>query len=285
MTSLNDTLTDAIKSNYAGNDLEELIFAGLSRAGKDVRNLKIADLAPVDEFHIRGRKATLELAQLVAPGPGTHVLDVGCGIGGPSRYLSATYGCRVTGIDLSEEYCRVAGTLTEKVGLSHLITYQQCDARYLPYPDDSFDAVWTQHTAMNIPDKAALYCELYRVLKKNGVLALYDILAGPVIPLYFPVPWARTPDTSFLVTPEQLRLALETAGFVISTWDDTTDTALSWFRHVAGSSGSDIPRPLGLHLLLGNDFATLTQNQLRNLEEQRIVLYQVTAHKTSGANQ
>jgi MPBQ/MSBQ methyltransferase len=268
-----------VQSHYAREDLGNVILKSLADAGKDLQRLQLADLAPVDEFHIRGRKATMELARAVGLVPDLHVLDVGSGIGGPSRCIATEFGCRVSGIDLTKEYCLVAEMLAEKVGLSHLVTYRQGDALNLPYPNGTFDVVWTQHTAMNIADKGALYRELYRVLKPGGSLAMYDILAGPVGPVHFPVPWAQGPETSFLASPDELRRLLVVAGFAITTWLDSTDAARTWFRNVTDPARTTTTRPPGLDILMGNDFQVMTRNQLRNLEENRILLCQVTAVK------
>ena len=226
------SVNEEIKQHYTRSDLATVILTALSNVGKDVNNLKPEDLAPIDEFHIRGREATLELARAAGLEASKQVLDIGSGVGGPSRCIAREFACRVTGIDLTDEYCRVATMLAERTGLSHLVSYRQGDALNIPFPDRAFDVVWTQHVAMNIPDKATLYREMYRVLKPGGVLAIYDILAGPGGPVLFPVPWARLPETSFLVTLEQLRGLLEASGFEISVWEDTTAAARDWFTAV-----------------------------------------------------
>ncbi len=132
---------------------------------------------------------------------------------------------------------------------------------------------------MNIPDKSRLYSEMHRVLKPGGTLAIYDILAGPSGPVLFPVPWARTPDTSFLAAPDELRKLLEETGFIVSDWSDTTDIAKSWFVALAEKISKEGLPALGFHVLLGADFPAMAQNQRRNLEEGRIVLAQVIAKK------
>lgn len=188
-------LNQDIQQHYTRPDLGSLILAALEKAGKDINRLAPADLAPVDEFHIRGRAATLELARAAGIDSTKQVLDVGSGVGGSSRCLAGEFGCRVTGIDLTDEYCRVAAMLSERIGLSALVSYRQGDALNLPFANDTFDVVWTEHAAMNIPNKPRLYREMYRVLKPGGTLAIYDILAGPSGPVLFPVPWARLPET------------------------------------------------------------------------------------------
>jgi MPBQ/MSBQ methyltransferase len=277
--SLPTRVNETIKTHYTRSDLGNVILAALEKAGKDVNRLTPEDLAPVDEFHIRGRAATLELARAARLDSTKHVLDVGSGVGGTSRCLAKAFGCRVTGIDLTDEYCRVAAMLSAKIGLADLVDFRQGDATNLPFDDGSFDVVWTEHVAMNIPDKPRLYREMHRVLKWGGTLAIYDILAGPSDPVLFPVPWARTPDTSFLVRPDELRKLLEEAGFTVSDWSDTTNVARAWFVALAEKIRKEGLPALGFHVLLGADFQVMAQNQRRNLEEGRIVLAQIIAKK------
>lgn len=276
---MTNAVNEAIQTHYGRGELAEHILAALQQAGVDIRQLSVATLAPIDEFHIRGREATLELARAAGLHAACHILDIGSGIGGTSRCLAQEFGCRVTGIDLTEEYCQVAGMLTAKVGLEERIDYRQGDATNLPFEDNQFDVVWTEHVAMNIPDKQRFYSEMYRVLKPGGTLAIYDVLAGASGPVLFPVPWARTPETSFLVSTDTLRDLLRAAGFTISSWKDSTAEAREWFTKLAEKIRRDGFPPLGFHLLMGPDFREMAQNQGRNLEEGRITLAQIVAVK------
>lgn len=272
---MSDGVNKAIKTHYGSPRLAQAIIAALEGTGADIQRLSLEELAPIDEFHIRGRAATLELAQAAGLRSTMRVLDVGSGIGGTSRCLAKEFGCRVTGIDLTDEYCQVASMLTEKVGLDGLIDYQQGDATDLPFEDNQFDVVWIEHVGMNIPDKRRLYGEMHRVLRPGGTLAIHDVLAGPSGPILFPVPWARTPDTSFLVSPEALHELLLDSGFTVSDWKDTTAEAREWFANLAEKISRDGFPALGFHLLLGDDFRAMAQNQGRNLAEGRISLAQI----------
>jgi SAM-dependent methyltransferase len=269
----------SVQAHYTRSGLGGVILDALEKAGKDLNRLTPEDLAPIDEFHIRGRAATLELARAARVDSTKRVLDVGSGVGGTSRCLAREFGCRVTGIDLTDEYCSAAAMLTDRTGLAELVDYRQGDATSLPFPDASFDIVWTVHAAMNIPDKPRLYGEMHRVLKPGGTLAIYDVLAGPSGPVLFPVPWARGPEASFLATPDELRSLLEGAGFDIEAWLDTTDAARAWFVALAEKIRKEGVAPLGFHVLLGSEFPVMAQNQRRNLEEARIVLAQIVARR------
>ena len=272
-------VNEAIQTHYTRADLGHVILAALEKAGKDTTRLTPEDLAPIDQFHIRGRKATLELARAAGLDATKRVLDVGSGVGGTSRCLAKEFGCRVTGIDLTDEYCRAAAMLSARIGLAHLVDFHRGDSTELPFDDQSFDVVWTEHVAMNIADKTRLYKEMHRVLKPGGTLAIYDVLAGAAGPVLFPVPWARTPDTSFLVQPSELRNLLGEARFTVTDWSDTTEAARAWFVSMAERIRKEGFPPLGFHVLLGADFQAMAQNQGRNLQEGRIVLAQVVAEK------
>jgi ubiquinone/menaquinone biosynthesis C-methylase UbiE len=189
----------------------------------------------------------------------------------------------VTGLDLTAAYCQVAQLLADRIGLGQLIAYRQGSALDMPFENASFDIVWTQHTAMNIADKARLYAESWRVLKPGGLLAIYDIVAGEGEPLIFPVPWAREPSISFLVTSDELQELLGQAGFQVVSWRDTSEEGRSWFREVAEKMQKvgGTP-PLGFHILLGPDFKTMASNQVRNLNENRIGLIEAVVQRPSS---
>ena len=274
MTMQNDN--QAINQHYGRGDLGAAILAALEAAGKDLERLSPDDLAPVDQFHLGGKQATLELVRLAGLQAGMEVLDVGGGLGGPARLLAAEQACRVTVLDVTEEYCRVGTMLTARTGLSDRVSFQQGSALEMPFPDARFDAVWTLHSSMNIGDKARLYAEIYRVLRPAGRLALYEIMAGPVQPLHFPVPWAADQTISFLLPPEAVRALLVETGFKEVAWVEMSARSAAGSRERPAPQASSAPAlpSLGEHLLLGAQFGETQRNARRNLEEQRMAVIQ-----------
>jgi SAM-dependent methyltransferase len=266
----------AVGEHYARGDLAAVILAALHEAGKDPNSITAQDLAPVDQLHTRGKDATLELARLAGIMPEMRVLDVGGGLGGPARTLASEIGCSVEVLDVTEEFCRAGEMLTTRTGLGDLVSFRLASALDMPYPDASFDAVWMQHSSMNIADKERLYAEIHRVLRPGGHLALHEIMAGPITPIHFPVPWARGPEISFLRPPEEIRALITGIGFEESAWMDETASALQWFRErlAAANAGSRELPPLGLHLVLGADLGQMFRNLARNLQEDRVVVVQ-----------
>jgi SAM-dependent methyltransferase len=203
------------------------------------------------------------------------VLDVGSGVGGPARFLAATYGCRVTGIDLSEPFVDAARYLTQRTGQSEQVSFHTASALELPFDDSRFDVVLLQHVAMNIADRARLYREIRRVLKPAGRFATFDVVpqgdflrgvANGSEP-YYPVPWARTLATSFLLTADATRKAIEKAGFRTLAWQDDTEAAKAWITQLRASGPPPSPN---LSVVMGPDFAQLSTNLGRNLLEGRL---------------
>jgi len=269
-----------VADHYAVGRILERILGAARRGAADGARLRPEDLSPVDEFHIGGRAATVHLIEpMIAPLKGQHVLDVGSGIGGTARLLAAEHGCRVTGIDLTPEYCDVANALAREVGLQDLVDYRQGSATAMPFTDGAFAGAVTLHVAMNIPDKKALYREVARVLQPGAPFGIYDILAGPRVHHHvYPVPWAASAETSFLVRPEEMIQLLEDAGFRIEAIGDRREFALEFFRGLRLETDAG-PLPLGIHLLMGDTFATKVAHMIDNIEDRRSAPWEILCRR------
>ncbi len=243
-------------------------MSGLRELGKNPDAPSVDDLAPADEFHSLGRVATKDLAELAALKPGTRVLDVGSGLGGPARYLAVGCGCDVTGIDLMAEFCAVANELSRRTGLTQSTRFLEGNALAMPFDDGVFDCAWTIQAQMNIADKHRLYGEIARVLRPGGRLVFQDICAGNGQPLEFPVPWASEASQSHLIAPEDLRAALNAVGLTAQTFRDVSAPILAW--QIANPPPAGAIPPLGMHIVLGERHAEKRGNSGRALRDGRI---------------
>ena len=257
---------DRVLDHYRATGLTERLKAALAVFGPEDRRLMPQQLAALDQFHTRGLAATTDLARLAGIGAGMSVLDVGSGVGGPARLLAQAYGCTVTGVDLSEPFVEAARYLTERTGQSGNVSFLAGSALVLPFEDGRFDAALLQHVAMNIADRPLLYREIRRVLKPGGKFATFDVVLSSGDPRY-PVPWAKTPGESFLLTAAATREAIEAAGFATLVQQDDTAAAKAWIAELRAAGPPPSPN---LGTVMGSGFAELATNLGRNLMEGRL---------------
>jgi SAM-dependent methyltransferase len=107
------------------------------------------------------------------------LLDIGCGIGGGDLVLAGELGARVIGIDLVGPNLARARAYADKAGLADRIEFRQVEPGPIAFDDETFDVVYSCGAFIHMPDKAAMFAEVKRVLKPGGVLAGYDWLRGP----------------------------------------------------------------------------------------------------------
>ena len=259
-------IEQTVAQHYTHGSLEAALLDGLRQSGKNADRIDPDDLAPADEFHIGGRPATVEFADHLGPRPGMELLDIGSGLGGPARYFAHHRQCRVTGIDLTDEYVRVAGVLSKRAGLAHSLKFVQGSALSLPFPGGSFDGAYMLHVGMNIDDKATLFGQVKRVLRPGGVFGVYDVMRIGAGELAFPVPWARTAESSFVAAVDDYRRLLRDAGFTLQKERERHAFAIEFFKKMQTRVAERGLPPLGLHIVMGADFPHKIRNLVANLE-------------------
>jgi ubiquinone/menaquinone biosynthesis C-methylase UbiE len=247
--------------------LEEAILAAVVREGKDPEKLAAVDLAAVDEFHVGGLEATQELAAQMELRRGLRLLDVGSGLGGPARYFAAEHGCHVTGIDLTQEFVDVARSLTRRVKLDALVDFQHGSALQMPFAAETFDRAYLIHVGMNIEDKAGIFREVRRSLKKGGLFTVFDIVRTTNGAIHYPVPWAISEETSFVVSAKNYRDALQGAGFRLEKECGRRAFSIEFTERIMARMAQGGPPALGLHLLMGEQAPLMARNMLAMMKE------------------
>jgi len=266
-----------VAQHYTRGNLEASLVAALRASGKDPERLQAEDLAGVDEFHFGWRAASMALAQDLGLQPGTQVLDVGSGIGGPARLFAGVFGSRVTGIDLTAEFVEVANAMTRRCGLAERASFHHGSALALPFAAGSFTAATQLHVGMNIANKARLFTEVKRVLRPGGRYAVYDIMQTRPGSLPFPMPWSPGPETSFVEPPETYRRLLRDAGFTLESETDRSAMTLELLAAMRARQAAEGPSPLGPELLMGPEFRLRLGNAVASLEAGLIAPTQIIA--------
>jgi SAM-dependent methyltransferase len=277
VSKTNSTPVNAVERHYTSSDLASRILDALKANGKDIDRLTPDDLAAVDEFHTRGRASTVDLARLLDLKATDTVLDLGSGLGGPARYLARTIGCRVTGIDLTRAFADAANELSKNVGMQDAVSFRQGDALDIPFPDATFDFVWSQNVAMNIAGRARLYAGIHRVLKPGGRYGFTDIVTGPGGAPLYPQPWARDAAISHLRSAQETWALIEAAGLIVTALVDQSEDALARTEARIAQEANPKVSAAGLHLILGDQWPAIQQNSLRNYRERRIGFIQGVA--------
>lgn len=269
-----------VSTHYTHGNLVAAIRGGVLSLGKTIDHITVDDLAPVDEFHVGGRQASVEFLGQLGLTPEKHILDVGCGLGGAARFVADRYGCHVSGIDLTPEYVEAATVLCGWVGLTGLISLYQGSALAMPFADRSFDGAHMLHVGMNIADKAKLCSEVGRVLRPGSLFGIYDVMRIGAGELTYPVPWATTAASSAVAEPAQYRAALHAAGFEMIAERNRRDFALAFFEQLrTKTAAGGGPPPLGLHILMGKNTPDKVQNMIRNISNGRIAPFELIARK------
>ena len=258
------SLENIVTKHYSNDDLEAKIYDGFKKKGIARKDITVEDLAIVDEFHIGGVEATSLLIEKLPILPSSHLLDIGCGIGGPARYIANSKDCKIDGIDITADYIKTGNGLTKQVGLSNKVYLTQGSALNTPFQDQQFDVSYMMHVGMNISDKNALMKEVFRVTKSGGIFGIYDVILTGHGDMRYPVPWSESESGSAISTSDTYKEALKQAGFNISYEKSEKDFALTFFNKMLKDINTSQPPPaLGLHLLMGPN----TQMKIKNMAQ------------------
>ncbi len=274
-----DDVGKAIDEDYSAiPDLASRIIGVLEEAGIPPEKWTPEILAPADQIHGGGLTQTRLHAALTSIRPDMHLIDIGCGVGGPARYFATEFGCRVTGIDLTPEYIDCAITLTEKMNLSDRVSFDVGDAAELPYEDEAFDMAWALNVTMNIQDREKFYKGVHRVLKPGASFGISELGQGPGGAPYYPLTWARDPSYSFLLPPDEMRQVLESCGFRVVEWIDEAA------RRQAAQTSPPPPEPkvetpLTIELTRGTDYPDRRANSGKSAKEGRLTNVMLVAEK------
>lgn len=268
-----------VEKHYASEDITARVLTALRNVNGPNVPITPYTLAPIDHFHGKGVIATEELAAALQPKPSDHILDIGCGIGGPARWITAKFGCRVTGVDLTPEFCAAARELNSLTGLADRVEILRGSALSLPVADESFDRAYSQAALMNISDKRGVFREAFRVLRPGGLLALSFVGAGPAGEPHYPLPWATTAATSFLAAPDEIRTDLLAAGFQIVVLGDTSAEVVAAYAPILRRLETEGLPPLGEHVVTGESAREWRINAMRSLGERRTSMIEGLARK------
>jgi ubiquinone/menaquinone biosynthesis C-methylase UbiE len=271
---------EQIARHYSHRGLTKAIERGVKQLGKTTQTVTIADLAPVDEFHVGGRLATIEFMDQLSFADTDHVLDVGCGIGGACRFVADRYGVHVSGIDLTAEFIETGRDICAWLEVGDRVSLHQGSALDMPFEAGKFNHAYMMHVGMNIRDKKALFAEVARVVKVGGSFGIFDVMQTSDDELGFPVPWATTDETSALDTQDAYTEALNQAGFTITGVRNRKDFALAFFNKLrANATLGDQPPPLGLHILMGESAPIKFKNMFENISRGCISPVEILAKK------
>lgn len=269
-----------VSDHYTHGSLLDSIQASITRLGKTVDSITIEDLGPVDEFHIGGREATEFFLNQLDFSEKDHILDLGCGLGGASRFIASKYNNQVTGIDLTQEYIDTGNILSTWIGLEEKVTLLQGSVLSLPFDNETFDGAFMIHVGMNISDKARLFSEVHRVLRPGSTFGIYDIMRNKDGELAYPVPWATENSTSLLATPDQYQQAMSDTGFAVTKENNRRDFALDFFKKLrTKTEANGGPPPLGLHTLMGESTMIKIKNMIDNIIADIIAPIEIIAYK------
>ncbi|WP_292953695.1 MULTISPECIES: class I SAM-dependent methyltransferase [unclassified Neptuniibacter] len=285
---MSEPMTESVEQHYEQALDAKLIIESLQKAypqGPD-----IYQLAPIDQLHIGGIKASLKLLDRIQHLNASRILDIGSGLGGLMRLLQSnltgpkhSQPLNIIGVDICHPFNQINRKISSicKQKPPSLIT---ADAHHLPFMESQFDLIIFQHSLLNIPDDSGVLKECWRLLKPSGHILLHEVIEGtqPEMMLY-PVPWARDAQHSHLINEQHLRDLLKQSRFQLSSFDNWSAQALEWRtrQSVKEQTTSQNTPPVSPAMILGPEFKLMGHNLMKNLQNNAAEVVEVLAKKAS----
>ncbi|BBB26628.1 class I SAM-dependent methyltransferase [Amphritea japonica] len=275
-----------IDNHYSGQMDEDALLAQLRE--RYPRGPTVYQLAPIDQLHIGGIKASEKLLLQLQEIQPKKILEVGSGVGGLMRLISTHIqekdaSVEITGIDITHRFNTLNSSISQLFKKDSAIRVATCDAQQLPFADNSFDCIIFQHSLLNIPNTEHCLQECRRVLDSNGNLLLHEVLQGPhPEQMRYPVPWARAAEQSHLITLTELTNLLTSSGFTLDHTDHWSEEALAWRKRQANKEtnpenrSTDRIPPISPTQILGDDFNKMAPNLIANLSSGSIEVWQLS---------
>ncbi|WP_293266547.1 class I SAM-dependent methyltransferase [Neptunomonas sp.] len=259
----------SIDSHYSQSLQSEKIISRLNTAYPDGPNLY--HLAPIDQLHIGGIKASEKLSQRLIDFKASKVLDIGSGLGGLLRVCKNHYPAFYVGLDITHKLNKInrqLNKLHDKSSPSMIVTG---NGQQLPFADQSFDLIILQHSLLNMPDKISALKECQRILIPGGHIILHEVLTGNHHEtMQFPVPWARHPALSHLISTRDMNDLVNSTSLTIRSMEDWTAEALSWRNRQTNKQKKPQTPVVSPSMILGSEFTLMGKNVQRNLENDAI---------------
>lgn len=273
------THAKAMSEHWGKGDVYSRILDTMELAGIDPNSVTVEQLAPVDHFHARGFPATIELADALPIKEGDRLVDIGCGLGGPARYLAKRFNCHVDGIDITVPFVDAANKLSALVGMDDAVECLHGDGQKLPYDDELFDGGYALHVTMNVPDRNVFFGEALRVLRPGAFFALTEHGLGEVGEPHHPMPWSEDGSGAYLMRPADTVAALKKAGFTEIEVTNTGEKYLQGYKRAIELAEKGEAPVFGTHILLGKLAPQIVRNAARNIEERRTHPVQIICFK------
>lgn len=211
------TAVNTAREYYNSNDADNFYFT--IWGGEDI-HIGLYE-TPEEPIFDASRRTVKRMASfLEGLDENSRVLDIGSGYGGAARYLAKNFGCRVVALNLSETENERNRTMNQEQGLDHLIEVIDASFEDIPYPENTFDVVWSQDAILHSGDRPKVLDEVSRVLKPGGRFVFTDPMQSDDCPEGVLQPILDRIHLETLGSPAFYREKAKALGMAEEQWED-----------------------------------------------------------------